>query len=233
MGNACAVEERHEMDVIVEKHVDSVPLKSEIRPAKFQASAPAPVEAAKMNPIARPEINDELPDFEVLSEGKKLSNTLTLNPKVHKFHDDSTFMGTINDEGQRTGFGISVTKSGDMYRGDWLNDKPHGNGRYIRSNGDYYQGGFKNAMPHGLGVSREGKSGIIYDGDYVDGTKIGNVKATYPDGGYYIGKKKSWFLISRAISSGQKARHGDMVLRGRLQGHWTLYRGRSYRWDLF
>lgn len=184
MGNSCTVEERQEFEVMVEQRTDSAPLKSEIRSVKTET----PEVVTKMNEIAKPLVNNELPDFEVLSEGKKLSNTLTLNTKVHKFHDDSTFMGTINDEGHRTGYGISVTKTGDVYRGDWLKDKPHGNGRFIRWNGDYYQGGFQNGMPHGLGISREGKSGVVYDGEYVNGTKIGNVKATYPDGGYYVGK---------------------------------------------
>ena len=178
-----------------------------------------------MNPVARPEINDELKDFEVISENKRLSNGLKIDPKVHTFEDGSTYVGGIDSEGKRNGYGVSVTKAGDVYRGDWVNDKPHGNGRFIRWNGDYYQGGFKNGMPHGLGIAREGKSGIVYEGDYIDGKKIGNVKSTYPDSGYYIGKGRCILVLnSRRVPQGHKAWARDLVFCGWLKGQWDLYR---------
>jgi hypothetical protein len=75
-----------------------------------------------------------------------------------------------------------------MYEGDWRDNKPNGNGRFVRFNGDYYQGQFANGMPHGKGVAKEGRNGIKYEGDWDAGTKTGNGKETCPDGSYYEGK---------------------------------------------
>ena len=38
------------------------------------------------------------------------------------------------------------------YEGDWINNKPEGNGKYILENGEYYIGQYKNGFFHGKGT---------------------------------------------------------------------------------
>lgn len=89
---------------------------------------------------------------------------------------------------------MSVTQEGDMYKGDWKNNKPDGVGRFVRYNGDYYQGEFSNGMPHGKGMSKEGGSGITYEGTWDYGVKNGPGIEKCPDGSNYKGKQHLKFL---------------------------------------
>ena len=40
---------------------------------------------------------------------------------------------------------------GDMYIGDWFNDKAHGQGRFIHADGATYNGDWKDDQQEGLG----------------------------------------------------------------------------------
>jgi hypothetical protein len=142
----------------------------------------------EMNPVARKQVNDKLPDFNSDTKPGQTAASIQLNKPVSRYSDESTYMGDINTDGHRHGFGKSVTIKGDLYIGDWVNNKPQGNGRFVRSNGDYYQGQFINGIPHGYGVSSEGKSNIKYEGTWENGNKTGTGVETCPDGSYYKGK---------------------------------------------
>jgi len=43
--------------------------------------------------------------------------------------------------------------NGDVYEGQWKNDKIHGFGVFIRSNGDKYSGEWYDDKMHGKGIS--------------------------------------------------------------------------------
>ena len=72
-----------------------------------------------------------------------------------------------------------------MYEGDWINDKPEGNGKYIYENGEYYLGQYKNGKRHGKGKKYEiynNERKLVYEGEYLNGIKHGKGKMYYSNG---------------------------------------------------
>ena len=61
-----------------------------------------------------------------------------------------------------------------MYKGDWINDKREGNGKYYWENGEYYIGQFKNGLRHGKGIEYYSNGNIKYEGNFIDGKFVGN-----------------------------------------------------------
>eukprot|EP00360_Condylostoma_magnum_P001634 CAMPEP_0168316640 /NCGR_PEP_ID=MMETSP0210-20121227/17671_1 /TAXON_ID=40633 /ORGANISM="Condylostoma magnum, Strain COL2" /LENGTH=59 /DNA_ID=CAMNT_0008301455 /DNA_START=197 /DNA_END=376 /DNA_ORIENTATION=+ len=55
--------------------------------------------------------------------------------------------------------------NGSYYKGEWLNGKQHGFGRYIFENGDYYEGEFYDGKMNGKGTMVYYSKGSIYDGE--------------------------------------------------------------------
>lgn len=142
----------------------------------------------QMNTIANQSTVDSLPPFTPKQGNGESVNNIPLPDTIYKYSDESTYQGKLDEQGKRTGYGVSVTQQGDVYQGDWVGNKPHGNGRFVRFNGDYYQGEFSNGYPHGRGIAKEGKNSIMYEGEWKNGTKSGQGKETCPDGSYYEGK---------------------------------------------
>jgi hypothetical protein len=56
--------------------------------------------------------------------------------------DESNFKGLLV-EGRREGKGIQLYENGDVYEGDWKNDKREGNGKLTMKE-SYYDGEWKN-----------------------------------------------------------------------------------------
>ena len=46
-------------------------------------------------------------------------------------------------------FGILIHSEGDVYEGDWLNDKAHDQGKYIHIDGAKYNGKWRDDKQHG------------------------------------------------------------------------------------
>ena len=99
----------------------------------------------------------------------------------------SLYTGGIEDN-QRNGWGRQVFKTGDIYEGNWLNDKPDGKGKLTLTDGSYYEGTFnefgisEGIFRHKLGASFEGL--FKYD-RFMKG------KFRFRDGEFFIG---SWKL---------------------------------------
>ena len=75
------------------------------------------------------------------------------------------------------GKGIIYYKKGKInYEGEFVNDKPEGNGKYIDENGDFYIGQWLNGNKHGNGVIFYKKGIIKYDGEFVNDKKEGKGK---------------------------------------------------------
>ena len=53
------------------------------------------------------------------------------------------------------GKGKYYYKKGELYIGDWHQNKKHGNGQYFYKNGDIYTGEFQNNMKNGKGRIEE------------------------------------------------------------------------------
>jgi hypothetical protein len=110
------------------------------------------------------------------------------------------------------------------YDGEWIQNKPHGQGRVVWSNGATYTGQFLEGKYHGLGVYvwPSGKkfvgrwqngvknghglytwpNGKKYDGEYKNGQKDGYGRMTWPDGQNYCGGFKRNKRVGRGVQTG-------------------------------
>jgi hypothetical protein len=81
---------------------------------------------------------------------------------------------------------------GDIYEGEWLNNKANGEGKFIHK-GIIYEGQWKNDKQNGHG-KESWKDGSYYEGDFVNGKKEGKGKFVWADGSSYEGDFKDIFL---------------------------------------
>jgi hypothetical protein len=129
---------------------------------------------------------------------------------------------------KRNGFGKqSYFFSNEIYEGNFVNDKRHGNGKLIENNGDTYDGNFENDKKHGFGIlispnyfkyeggfendkiSGNGKfiwftNGNMYEGGFINGKQYGNGKYTLSNGdfyeGYFNGSIKNGIFILKTLN---------------------------------
>lgn len=59
---------------------------------------------------------------------------------------------------------------GELYIGDWFENKKHGKGLYFYENGNRYNGEFKDNMKHGKGRIDE-EDGCYYVGEFFENNK--------------------------------------------------------------
>ena len=74
-----------------------------------------------------------------------------MNGKVYTYSDGSKYKGDWL-ENKRHGYGIWIRPDGVKYEGEWENDKPDGQGTIYYSDGGSYRGGWKNGKKHGRGT---------------------------------------------------------------------------------
>ena len=76
--------------------------------------------------------------------------------------------------------------NGDIYTGEWKNDKQNGKGKLIKHNQDIYEGAFSDGMLNG-NVSVSYADGSVFrgiyknnkrNGDFIEYDKNGQIKAT-------------------------------------------------------
>ncbi len=70
------------------------------------------------------------------------------------------------------GKGRLIHADGDVYEGNWLNDKAHSYGVYIHTDGAKYVGEWLEDKQHGKGIE-SWPDGAQYEGDYKNGKKHG------------------------------------------------------------
>ncbi|CAE7937539.1 RSP1, partial [Symbiodinium sp. KB8] len=70
---------------------------------------------------------------------------------------------------------------GDLYRGQWVQGKKHGQGAQYYCSGDSYQGEYQNHKKHGQGIYRYA-DGDCHEGQYLEGRKHGSGLYWYSDG---------------------------------------------------
>ena len=125
---------------------------------------------------------------------KNLANNKSIKEELNneiKYENGNYYKGEIKNR-KREGKGIEYYKNGGIkYEGNWVDDMPEGNGKFIEEEGNYYIGQFKKGLKHGKGneYNKEGK--IMYEGDFVEGQKEGNGKYIFKSGRYYIGQFKN------------------------------------------
>jgi hypothetical protein len=82
--------------------------------------------------------------------------------------DGSEYEGDLKD-GKRNGKG-TYRHNGDVYIGEFLNDLPHGTGKYTFHTGESYEGEYEKGIKSGIGKYTYA-DGTIYEGKYSNGLK--------------------------------------------------------------
>eukprot|EP01006_Ploeotia_vitrea_P044229 TRINITY_DN66819_c7_g1_i1.p1 TRINITY_DN66819_c7_g1~~TRINITY_DN66819_c7_g1_i1.p1 ORF type:complete len:676 (-),score=79.80 TRINITY_DN66819_c7_g1_i1:196-2223(-) len=77
--------------------------------------------------------------------------------------------------------------SGDVYKGDWKNNKKHGRGRAEYVDGNRYEGEWKDDAKHGQGTITF-SDGTSYTGEWVCDKKCGQGSALFSSGNRYVGE---------------------------------------------
>ena len=100
-------------------------------------------------------------------------------PKIQEklFQDNSRYLGELL-EGKRANKGIYYYKNGDIYFGDWKDDKFHGKGVYIFAKGERYEGELANGFKTGNG-DYQYLNGNFYQGQWREDKKQGFGVYTY------------------------------------------------------
>ena len=62
--------------------------------------------------------------------------------------------------------------NGEIYEGEWVNDKRNGKGNQTLPNGEVYEGEFKDDKRHGKGKCQQA-DGDLYEGQYANNKKHG------------------------------------------------------------
>lgn len=75
----------------------------------------------------------------------------------------------------KNGYGTQTTTRGDTYKGEWLNGKMHGSGKFINGeNGDYYIGDWVNGKRHGNGSYYSSNEELLFSGNWINGVPVEN-----------------------------------------------------------
>lgn len=88
------------------------------------------------------------------------------------YQDLSWYTGDMK-QGFRHGNGSMYVLGGpQLYSGNWITGKKHGNGWMLYGENNWYEGEWRNSLRHGKGI-REYASGSRYCGDWKDGKQHG------------------------------------------------------------
>jgi hypothetical protein len=113
---------------------------------------------------------------------KRKKSTRSLRGGVHVTYEDGTYDGEVDKNGKKHGKGKMTYFNGEIYDGEWGNDKPNGMGKYVHPNGTTtYEGEFKDDEFSGYGEyksavqNRDGYKNfnIVYRGYFDKGKRNG------------------------------------------------------------
>lgn len=107
-------------------------------------------------------------------------------PSYPSYQRDSIYLGELDEENKREGFGKCTYYNGDTYEGFWSDDRPHGQGVYYWKDGGRYEGEFADGKMNGKG-KRTFASGAVYSGNFESGKKHGFGSIRFKNGDTYVG----------------------------------------------
>ncbi|AJF97571.1 Morn repeat protein [Pandoravirus inopinatum] len=141
---------------------------------------------------------------------------------IYVWASGARYDGEFNECGQRHGYGSMVHASGDIYWGEWRDDKRNGHGSMIYVGGNRYEGEWRDGMTNGHGAVTYA-DGNRYEGNWRNDMRDGHGTFTWASGQVYTGHYH------------QGQRHGPGVLKltsgaiykgtyrdGRRRGHGTV-----------
>ena len=105
----------------------------------------------------------------------------TAMEKTIQYRNGDTYIGHVDNDGQRDGKGILRKKNGDVYEGQFKDGMLHGEGKYTWADGDVYDGQFIGGMRHGEGKYTSA-DGDVYDGEFRYDFRHGKGKMKFKDG---------------------------------------------------
>ncbi|XP_068610987.1 radial spoke head 10 homolog B [Brachionichthys hirsutus] len=105
----------------------------------------------------------------------------TLFPLAVRRYEGETF------EGQFHGQGVAHFEGGHMYKGEFVCNKPTGEGRYTWPGGSSYNGTVYNGIRHGTGTYKSENGTMSYTGQWHQGKRHG--KGVF----YYNRNETSWY----------------------------------------
>lgn len=107
---------------------------------------------------------------------------------LFKYSNDGYYIGEWK-KGTMTnhGFGILVASDGQIYEGEWADDKRNGKGREIWASGNIYIGHYKDDKMNGHGVHLW-TNGDSYEGDWLNDHFHGQGVHKFADGTSYDGE---------------------------------------------
>jgi len=120
-----------------------------------------------------------------IAEGQWLNGKQTGNGSYEFKKSGNIYRGNFID-GRRSGKGEFKWGNGDFYKGDFLDGKRNGKGEFQWSSGNTYVGDFFDNKRTGKGKFLW-KDGSSYSGDFLDGKRNGKGVATLQNGTKYVG----------------------------------------------
>lgn len=97
------------------------------------------------------------------------------------------YTGQVTENSLKQGMGKMVYKNGDVYEGNWSNNKREGFGVYLYSNGDVYSGNWLDSKPSGQG-KMVWNDGNFYEGNFSEGIICGHGRMIYKNQNKYEGE---------------------------------------------
>jgi len=126
-------------------------------------------------------------DDDVLDELRVTSEVTATKVKLLKLPDGGLYSGDLKFGVMREGDGENEWPNGDRYKGQWLNDSPHGKGLMLRSSKETYQGLFEFGQYSGLGDLKT-VTGERYLGQFRFGKLDGPGLFVSTDKEFYLGE---------------------------------------------
>lgn len=134
-------------------------------------------------------------------EGLFVNGEITGEDGLYFYPDGSLKRGSVKN-GKLEGHGKFVSKTGGfVYEGNWVNDKPNGEGVELYPDGSRYEGHFVDGVKNDDNAAYRWANGKVYTGPFKNGYMEGQGKLVMEKGkGEYIGE------FSRNLKVG----HGKM-----------------------
>lgn len=139
------------------------------------------------------------------------------NAKELTYPNGAVYKGECNGQNQKHGKGVFVDERGNVFEGEFRNDKINGRGKYTTTEGTVYDGAWVDDLQEG-GGKETWPDGSFYVGDYKQGLKQGKGFYKWEDGSEFNGEWVNGNIEGKVDLLGRLPVKGRLHLRGRMEG---------------